>query len=166
MSNQERNSGLTQLALPERPHIVLALNDWMLRESFAESLGEKLVDPQIEEVPTEHRFVQRVPDWIKDRPDMFIIGCQLRWTDPAPRWPLPPRQVRQEGYENAGVRCIGRLNNNKPLDRVPTVYFCSGSMVEEHSGTAALPESVYMGEFEDIDDYELNEQDLRRKLFF
>lgn len=163
----ERILKLKNLPLSQDPFVIVTGSDHLWREDIVQTVITAFKEARVEEIPTEHSFIQRIPYWRKNTPSLFIIACQNRWTDPAPRMPVPPKDVREEGFEASGIRCIKRLSLNPPLDKVPTIYFCTASMSGDHLRYKTLPDSVYIGGFADIpgSSYETTSEQ-RTRLFF
>lgn len=93
---------------------------------------KELVKPQLEiygqvtALDNEHDFRRAIDEMVKtgEWPSAVVLEQRVRWTHPAPENPIPPAEVRTEGFANAGIRCYDYLRQlQNGLCRTPVVFY-------------------------------------------
>lgn len=79
-------------------------------------------------VTSEYEFQRQLPKLVEQNPVAFIIDLMVRWVEPSPTIPKPPREVIEQGYYQAGLRCIRELR--RLLPEVPVWIY---SVLDEES---------------------------------
>jgi hypothetical protein len=51
------------------------------------------------------------------------MDVMLPWTDPSPTIEPPPREVVEEGFYRAGIRCARLLATNKTTKHIPVILY-------------------------------------------
>jgi CheY-like chemotaxis protein len=127
-------------------------------EPFWELLKEALEErfKRIEEllwVRTESEFCEKIPEFAANPPDIFLLDVMVKWADAAENMPDPPKEVKQDGYYRAGLRCRKRLLENPATAPVPAILFTvlergdiEKVMRELPQGTALVAKSGDFGE--------------------
>ena len=62
------------------------------------------------------------------KPDAVVLDQRVKWTDPSPHMHMPPEEVREEGYVNAGVRCFEELC--RTFGDVPVIFYSAVDSVK------------------------------------
>jgi DNA-binding NarL/FixJ family response regulator len=75
----------------------------------------------IQRVCTECEFRTMLDDIARNPPTLVLMDIMLRWCDPAPDLKKPPVDVRNGGYERAGLRCQRLLWAKNP--KIPVVFY-------------------------------------------
>ena len=86
--------------------ILIVEDDHLQEGPFEEQLQDAFPDAQIETVPTEREFRQRLAGYRAQPPDVVIMDVMLRWDFPTPDAAPPPADVVDGGYHWAGLRRI------------------------------------------------------------
>jgi DNA-binding NarL/FixJ family response regulator len=133
-------------------HILIVEDDHLQEGPFEEQLRDAFPDADIETVPTEKEFRQRLPGYRTRPPDVVIMDVMLRWDFPTRNAEAPPADVVDGGYHWAGLRCAGLMAADAKLKRTPVV-FCT--IVErtdlERDGRVLPPNSRYVRKSSDLD---------------
>jgi CheY-like chemotaxis protein len=70
---------------------------------------------QVDQISTELAFRRLT----KFPYDAAVVDMMLRWTDPAPEMIMPPKEILDEGFYVAGLRCCRKLKQVN----IPCVIF-------------------------------------------
>ncbi len=82
-------------------------------ESIEKTLKQKFLNAEIVPLDTESQFYSYLDELAVNptlsRPDIAIIDAMVRWENPSENMRKPPKEVSQEGFHRAGVRCVKKL---------------------------------------------------------
>jgi DNA-binding NarL/FixJ family response regulator len=132
--------------------ILIVEDDHLQEGPFEEHLQDAFPGAQIDKVPTERDFRQRLGEFRASPPDVVVMDVMLRWDFPRKGAEPPPEDVRAGGYHWAGVRCAELMAGDAVLRRTPVV-FCT--IVErgdlERDGRVLPANSRYVRKSADLD---------------
>lgn len=121
------------------PRIVLVEDDpdWELQAELAFEAGLP-PECELDLIETEGEFVERIEKhaFERKRPDLFVLDLMLPWDIPRPNMRPAPKEVRENGFFRAGVRCHRRLANSV-LAPIPVVFWTiveRDDLTKEYSG--------------------------------
>jgi CheY-like chemotaxis protein len=103
--------------------IVILEDDHLQEDLLTGRLEQAFPGARVDTVATEQEFRDRLDDFRRDRPDIFVMDVMLRWTFPSPRSAAPPPEVEAGGYQRAGFRCAELVFRDPGLRDVPVVYY-------------------------------------------
>jgi hypothetical protein len=109
---------------------------WELME---EALKEAFPKAEFEWVPCESDFYARLPTFESSPPDVFVLDVMVKWADPSEEMPVPPKDVREEGYYRAGVRCRERLSRLPGTAKTPVILYTVLERSDMESAVKGLP---------------------------
>jgi hypothetical protein len=89
--------------------IVLLEDDYLWVQDTISLLRKDLRQTEFVTIRTEYEFRTRIKELIAWKPDLFILDMMVRWTDPRPKMPMPPKEIGDEGHYKAGLRCARLL---------------------------------------------------------
>lgn len=97
--------------------ILLVEDDHLQADWLRERLQQKFRTAKIDLVRTEREFYVRLDKMTEDPPDVVIIDVMLPWEKPSPQQEPPPQEVREGGYQRAGIRCVRKLWQKEELQK-------------------------------------------------
>ncbi|MFM9903640.1 MAG: hypothetical protein ACKVQJ_03605 [Pyrinomonadaceae bacterium] len=74
-------------------------------------------------IATEADFRSRLNEIAENNPDVIMLDIMLRWADPNPNMQMPPKDVVDNGFERAGIRCGKLLSNNPKSRNIPIIVY-------------------------------------------
>jgi len=119
--------------------LIVILEDDHLQEDLLKSQMERAFPgARVDALVTEQEFRQRLVDYRRDRPDIFVMDVMLRWAFPSPGSAAPPPEVEAGGYQRAGFRCAELIFQDRDLRDVPVVYYTILEGGDLHENTRRL----------------------------
>ena len=109
--------------------ILVVEDDPLEAELIRDSLEHAFPNIVIEVVSTEYGFRSRLDKITVKPPDIFIIDVMLRWADPSEQIPEPPKDVTEEGYYRAGLRCQRLLASREETKNKTVILY---TVLERH----------------------------------
>lgn len=103
--------------------VVLVEDDPLQAELFGDVLTRGLLGVRVERIPTESAFRESLGQLATEPPNLFVMDMLIRWADPAPQMPIPPEDVKREGFFSAGARCLELIRKLPTLSNVPVIIF-------------------------------------------
>lgn len=88
--------------------VVLLEDDQEMLNSAVEIIERTLPGCVVVAIKTESKFIDFIDKLVGDV-DLFVLDAMVRWTDPAPKVPIPPAHVLRQGFTAAGLRCVELL---------------------------------------------------------
>jgi DNA-binding NarL/FixJ family response regulator len=86
-------------------YVVLLEDDYLQAELIEKELKRSFPNLRLEIISTEQEFYQRVDQIAEAAPDVAVLDVMVRWTDPSLAMPPAPKEVTEEGFFRAGLRC-------------------------------------------------------------
>jgi CheY-like chemotaxis protein len=79
---------------------------------------------RVDSIETESEFADQLETgaFERDVPSLFVMDLMLPWDTPRPDMRKAPREVVENGFYHAGVRCQKRLSGST-LAHVPVLYW-------------------------------------------
>ena len=93
-------------------------------------------------VSTESEFRARLSEIEADTPDVIVMDVMLRWADPEPELKRPPKDIHDEGYYRAGLRCQRLLAERERTRNVPVILYTVLDRNDLAETIASLPSNV------------------------
>lgn len=112
-------------------------------ETFVEELKSEIPGAEIVWIRTEFEFWERIPDFVKSPPDIFLLDVMVKWADASPNPPPAPPEVAKESYYRAGLRCRDRLRESESTADVPVVLFTVLERSDVVGAITALPPNTF-----------------------
>jgi CheY-like chemotaxis protein len=78
---------------------------------------------KIRSIRTESEFRNNFEEIATDNPDVVIMDVMLRWTNPSPNMPIPPKEIKEKGFYRAGIRCTQMLNDDTRTKHIPVIIY-------------------------------------------
>jgi hypothetical protein len=127
-------------------------------EPFWDTLIDALVaafpHAEIIWVRTEFEFCEKKQDFAENPPDIFLLDVMVKWADAAEIMPPPPREVKEQGYYRAGLRCRSRLLEDARTARIPVILFTVLERSDIERVIGQLPENTSFvgksGDFQEL----------------
>jgi CheY-like chemotaxis protein len=133
-------------------HFVVVEDDHLQEEPLADHLRAVFSDAQVITISTEEEFRERLPALRAGVPDLVLMDVMLRWADPRPGIPEPPREVLSGGYYRAGQRCAQLMLDDPVLRAVPVVLFTILERSDlERDGQRLPANTSYIGKNVELD---------------
>jgi CheY-like chemotaxis protein len=100
-------------------------DDHLDAEAIRQGLEVHFKRAEVVVMRTERDFCQAIESQSERRPDLIIIDVMLPWAFPEEEMTEEdiPRQVLEEGFYTAGLRCANRLKANGRLAQVPYLLY-------------------------------------------
>jgi CheY-like chemotaxis protein len=103
--------------------IIVVEDNRLTQEELVEAIPAEFPSVEVIAVSTEREFRDRVPEFRRSPPAVFLIDVMLRWDNPRPVPVEPPQSVKEDSYYRAGLRCADLVFQMQDLRRVPVVLF-------------------------------------------
>jgi DNA-binding NarL/FixJ family response regulator len=118
--------------------VLLVEDDYLQEEAIREEIEARFPDATVETIYTESDFRAQLPSIVGAPPDVVLMDCMIRWTDPSPEMDrnLPPPDVRDGGIARAGLRCQQLLASHDP--ELPVILYT----VLDRADLVGLPKGV------------------------
>lgn len=116
-------------------YVILVEDDHLQAEWVESCLVAAFHGVTVNRISTESEFYSRLNDIVDSCPDVFIIDAMLRWADPSPAMQEPPREVKDEGFYRAGLRCQRKICEHEKAQYVPIILY---TVLEELDLESAL----------------------------
>lgn len=114
---------------------VIVEDDHLQAGSLRRELERAFKGCEVQRIPTESEFRERLPHLAEERPDFIIMDVMLRWTDPSPDMKPAPEEVTRNGPARAGFRCLRLLGQHEELEDVDIILH---TVLEQNDLGAAL----------------------------
>src|SRR5215831_2096192 len=88
-----------------------------------ETLESEFGDIHLNWIHTESGFYERIPDFIRNPPDLFLLDVMVKWADASAEMPIPPPEIEREKYFRAGLRCRRRLLEHQAIASIPVILY-------------------------------------------
>lgn len=75
----------------------------------------------VRQISTESEFRQWIDHDVEEVPSLVVLDMMLRWADVTPDRPPMPKEVADNGYYRAGLRCLRLLRADPRTERVPVI---------------------------------------------
>jgi CheY-like chemotaxis protein len=128
--------------------IVILEDDHLQEDLLKGQLERAFPAARIDALVTEQEFRERLDDYRRDRPDIFVMDVMLRWAFPSPRSSPPPPDVETGGYQRAGFRCAELVFQDPALQHIPVIYYTileDGDLKPDADGLSRTPAYVRKG---------------------
>jgi hypothetical protein len=103
---------------------------------------------------SEADFCAEFAGFIEKPPDVFLLDVMVKWANAAETMPVPPTDVKQQGYYRAGLRCRNRLLMHPATATLPVILYTVLERADvEIVGSGLPPGTVYVRkdvEFENL----------------
>ncbi len=119
--------------------------DWIA--AALEALKASFAGIEVSCIYSESEFVNRLDEFRKLPPKLFVLDVMLPWSEPSPDMPDAPEDVKANGFWRAGVRCQRRLTQTAELNRIPAVFWTIISrrdMERQFEGLQLPPDTFYV----------------------
>jgi hypothetical protein len=103
--------------------VVVVEDDYLQAESIQTWLCDAWPHIEIERIETEQEFRDQLVIQSTHPPDAFIVDVMLRWSDPSPDIDVAPDDIREQGFSQAGLRCVELLQEGIETQQVPIVIY-------------------------------------------
>lgn len=136
---------------------VLVVEDDKLQYEFIKRALERSTafqSIQVERIVTESEFRRKFEKIAERQPDVIIMDIMLRWTDPSPDMELPPKEIADQGFFRAGVRCEQMLANDSRTNNIPIMIYSVLDREDFGAEITPRPEVSYLEKNFDIEDIE------------
>ncbi len=104
-------------------YIVLVEDDHLQAEWVESCLEAAFRGVKVKKISTESEFYLQLDEISDARPDVFIIDVMLRWADPSPTMQEPPKEVKENGFYRAGLRCKEKILENEKARNIPIILY-------------------------------------------
>jgi CheY-like chemotaxis protein len=122
-------------------YIVVVEDDHLQEGPLEEQIRDAFPTSRIETIGTEEEFRTHLDDYRRNPPDLFVMDVMMRWAYPRrAATPLPP-DVRQGGYQRAGLRCAQLMARDPALRKVPIIYYTILERCDLERDSEQLPET-------------------------
>ncbi|MGB7207203.1 MAG: hypothetical protein WBD27_00950 [Pyrinomonadaceae bacterium] len=82
---------------------------------------------RIKPIASELEFRKRFEEIGKEKPDVIIMDIMLRWADLGRKEDspieFPPKEIKEEGFYRAGIRCVEMLAMGKNTKDIPIILY-------------------------------------------
>ena len=110
------------------PRIVAVEDDHQDATWIRDELHASL-NANVEVIPCERDFVAMLPAFGQKRPDLIIFDVMLRWATSSEELEREveqgkvPKDVIEEGFIRAGLRCVARLKSRDDTKDIPYLVY-------------------------------------------
>ncbi|HEY4364218.1 MAG TPA: hypothetical protein VGN17_24825 [Bryobacteraceae bacterium] len=110
------------------PRIIVVEDDHEDANWISEALRTSL-RVSVEVVRCERDFVVRLPEFGKDKPDLLVFDVMLYWATSSEELEREveegkvPKDVLEEGFMRAGLRCVSRLTAREDTKDIPYLIY-------------------------------------------
>lgn len=88
-----------------------------------DKLGEYFPEASFQIITSELKFREHLDALAADPPNVAVFDMMVRWTTPAPDMILPPPDIREAGFFEAGLRCQRLLHDREETLHVPVIFY-------------------------------------------
>ena len=107
--------------------IVLLEDDHLQSEAIEKGLLHEFRSAEIRMLSTESEFYSYLDELAANPtmsvPDIAIIDAMVRWENPSEHLRKPPKEVSQEGFHRAGVRCVKKLLDRQKTEGIGVILY-------------------------------------------
>jgi hypothetical protein len=125
-------------------NIVSLEDDEPFWDLLNETLESEFRDIHLHWIHTESQFIEQIPDFIKNPPDLFLLDVMVKWADASAEMPTPPKAVEAGKYFRAGIRCRMRLLDHPKTKFIPVVLFTVLEQEDMEQVVKNLPENTWV----------------------
>lgn len=108
-----------------------------------EALQSAFSNVEVEWINSESDFYKRLPSFVEDPPDLFLLDVMVKWADASIDMPEPPAEVEVEKYFRAGLRCRRRLLAHKNTETIPVVLYTVLEQANTDQEAKSLPPNTW-----------------------
>jgi len=131
--------------------IFLVEDDYLQADWICQKLREGIPDADVRLIPTEADFRSHLDQIASQQPDVVVMDVMLRWADPRPELEFPPRDVQEEGFYRAGLRCQRMLAEDSRTSQVPVILYTVLERTDLFRELPNLPQYVqYLAKQSDV----------------
>jgi DNA-binding response OmpR family regulator len=98
-------------------------DDHLQEQVLSEELMDAYPEARVESIDSESEFRRWFDQPGMGAPDVVVMDVMLRWSDPSPNPPVQPKEVAEEGYYRAGLRCAQLMSADGRTANVPVVLY-------------------------------------------
>lgn len=105
---------------------ILIVEDDPVQSDFIEHAikeEKEFFDLQIKRISRESEFRNNFGEIADYKPEVIIMDIMMRWADPAPDMQTPPKEIRDQGFYRAGIRCIQMLSDDERTRDIPIIIY-------------------------------------------
>lgn len=105
-------------------YILIIEDDKLQFETLSKSILENraLSKYEIKRIITELEFRERFEEIASDNPAAIVMDIMLRWTTKN-RLVEPPKEIEDEGFYRAGLRCEKLLASDERTKNIPIIIY-------------------------------------------
>ncbi len=122
--------------------ILIVEDDYLQARWIHDRLKEGFPGAELVCINTESEFRSRFDEIAELPPDVVVMDVMLRWADPTPDLTLPPKEIQQEGFYRAGLRCERRLAGDERTSQIPVILYSVLERADLSTELMNLPKHV------------------------
>lgn len=122
--------------------ILIVEDDWLQSENLISEISLRLPNSKITLLESELAFRQQIFSPEFEIPDIILLDIMLRWTNPSPNMSMPPSDIKEEGFYNAGFRCQKLLSNDERLKHIPIILYSVLTKLDLENQLRSIPAGV------------------------
>jgi hypothetical protein len=103
--------------------IVSLEDDEPFWDLLQEALNEAFPGADVAWIHTESGFRREMKNFVANPADIFLLDVMVKWADASENMPPAPKEVVEQGYYRAGLRCRKLLLENPATKKVPVILF-------------------------------------------
>lgn len=103
--------------------IVSLEDDEPFWDLLQEALNEAFPGANLLWLHTESDFCQNMKEFAANPPNIFLLDVMVKWADASEHMLPAPKEVVEQGYYRAGLRCRRLLLENPATAPVPVIFF-------------------------------------------
>jgi CheY-like chemotaxis protein len=131
--------------------LVVVEDDHLQDGPLHDQLKEAFAGAEVESIPTERAFRERLASLQAQPPDLVVMDVMLRWASPRRDDPAPPPDV-VHAYQRGGLRCAQLLATDPVLAKTPIVFWTILERSDiERDGSRLPANSRYLRKSPDLD---------------
>lgn len=97
-------------------------DDYLQKEFICKSIKENFNVTPIE-VSSESEFRKRLDLLKKPYPDLIILDTMLPWAKVEANIPKMPKEVEEDSFYRAGIRCEKLIRNKGEIKKIPVIMY-------------------------------------------
>ena len=130
--------------------IVSLEDDEPFWDLLKDALEEEFPEAKLQWIRTESQFYEQISAFAATPPTLFLLDVMVKWADAAEKMPAAPKDVVEESYYRAGLRCRKRLLENPITAKIPVILYTVLERSDIDRVTRELADTTMVGKSGDF----------------
>jgi DNA-binding response OmpR family regulator len=127
-------------------------DDSLQRVTICTAIKEKF-NAHIIELSTEYEFRQQLENLAEPYPELIVLDVMLPWTKPMEDMPEAPKEVKENRFYRAGMRCEKLVRKKRAVKHIPIIIYTNLAQEDIQDDLNKLSNNthtVYLGKSSEI----------------